>query len=104
MDDGITGFSRGLTRSSSIQSRVAMLDIFLMAFGTAALAFFTFSLKERTSPRRAFILATLSGVCLGLASALLQAVGRVPVGGDRRDLRPDRPDAPVAHALRRNRT
>ncbi len=35
------------------------------------------------------------------AGQRLQAVGRVPVGGDRRDLRPDRPDAPVAHALRR---
>jgi dolichyl-phosphate-mannose--protein O-mannosyl transferase len=52
-----------------VQSRIAMLDIFLMAFGTAALALFTFSLKERTSPRRAFALATASGVCLGLASA-----------------------------------
>ena len=52
-----------------VQSRAAMLDIFLMAFGVMALALVTFSLKERQSPRRAIVLAILSGVCLGLASA-----------------------------------
>jgi dolichyl-phosphate-mannose--protein O-mannosyl transferase len=52
-----------------VQSRAAMLDIFLMAFGAMALAFVTFSLKERHSPRRAIVLAISSGVCLGLASA-----------------------------------
>ena len=52
-----------------VQSRAAMLDIYLMAFSAMALAFVTFSLKERKSPRRAIVLATLSGVCLGLASA-----------------------------------
>jgi len=52
-----------------VQSRAAMLDIFLMAFGATSLALVTFSLKERQSPRRAIVLAILSGVCLGLASA-----------------------------------
>ena len=52
-----------------VQARIAMLDVFLMAFATMALAFFTFSLKERQSPRRAFVLATLGGFCLGLATA-----------------------------------
>ena len=52
-----------------VQSRAAMLDIFLMAFGATALALVTFSLKERHSRRRAIVLAILSGVCLGLASA-----------------------------------
>ena len=52
-----------------VQSRIAMLDIFMMAFATIALALFTFSLKERRSPRRAFVLATLGGACLGLATA-----------------------------------
>jgi dolichyl-phosphate-mannose-protein mannosyltransferase len=52
-----------------VQSRAAMLDVFLMAFGVMALAFVTFSLKERQSPRRAIVLAISGGVCLGLASA-----------------------------------
>ena len=83
-----------------VQSRAAMLDIFLMAFGVMALALVTFSLKERHSPRRAIVLAILSGVCLGLASAC-KLSGVFLWAGNRRHLRADRPDAPVARALRR---
>jgi len=46
-----------------------MLDIFLMAFCALGLAFFTFSLKEKTSPRRSFIFALLMGTSFGLAGA-----------------------------------
>jgi dolichyl-phosphate-mannose--protein O-mannosyl transferase len=52
-----------------VQARIAMLDIFLMAFCAFALAFFTLSLKERKSPAKSLVYATLMGVCLGLASA-----------------------------------
>ena len=52
-----------------VQSRIAMLDVFLMAFGAMALTFFTLALKERDSPRRALLFANLCGFCLGLASA-----------------------------------
>ena len=82
-----------------VQSRAAMLDIFLMAFGAMALALVTFSLKERHSPRRAHRPGDLERR-LPWAGERLQAVGRVPVGRDRRHLRPDRPDAAVARALR----
>jgi dolichyl-phosphate-mannose--protein O-mannosyl transferase len=52
-----------------VQARIAMLDIFLMAFCAFALAFFTLSLKERKSPAKSLVYAMLMGVCLGLASA-----------------------------------
>jgi dolichyl-phosphate-mannose--protein O-mannosyl transferase len=52
-----------------VQARIAMLDIFLMAFCALALAFFTLSLKERKSPTRSRVYAMLMGVSLGLASA-----------------------------------
>jgi len=52
-----------------VQARIAMLDVFLMAFCAFALAFFTLSLKERRSPRKSMLFATLAGVSLGLASA-----------------------------------
>ncbi|MGO4870250.1 MAG: phospholipid carrier-dependent glycosyltransferase [Roseiarcus sp.] len=52
-----------------VQARIAMLDIFVMAFCAFALAFFTLSLKERQSPRSSFMFAIAMGVSLGLASA-----------------------------------
>ncbi len=52
-----------------VQARIAMLDVFLMAFCGLALAFFALSLKERRSPRKSFVFAMLMGVSLGLASA-----------------------------------
>jgi dolichyl-phosphate-mannose--protein O-mannosyl transferase len=52
-----------------VQARIAMLDVFLMAFCAFALAFFTLSLKERKSPEKSFVYAMLMGVSLGLASA-----------------------------------
>ena len=52
-----------------VQARIAMLDIFLMAFCAFALAFFTLSLKERKSPAKSLVYAMLMGVSLGLASA-----------------------------------
>ena len=52
-----------------VQARIAMLDIFLMAFCVLGLAFFTFSLKERVSERRSFVFALLMGVSFGLAGA-----------------------------------
>jgi dolichyl-phosphate-mannose--protein O-mannosyl transferase len=51
-----------------IQARVAMLDIFLTAFCVLALAFFTFSMKEK-EPSRSFRSFVLSGVFIGLATA-----------------------------------
>ena len=51
-----------------VQARIAMLDIFLMAFTSLALAFYTLSLKEsRVSRSRLYALA--AGVTLGLAGA-----------------------------------
>jgi dolichyl-phosphate-mannose--protein O-mannosyl transferase len=52
-----------------VQARVAMLDIFLMAFCVLGFAFFTFSLKEKGSARRSFVYAMLMGVSFGLAGA-----------------------------------
>ena len=52
-----------------VQSRIAMLDIFLMAFGALALAFFTFAFLERGSRRVALLHSILGGLCLGLATA-----------------------------------
>ncbi len=68
-----------------VQARIAMLDIFLMAFCALALAFFTLSLKERQSPGKSFALAMAMGVSLGLASAcklsgLFLLVGVLAVG------------------------
>jgi len=51
-----------------VQARIAMLDIFLMAFCALALAFFTFSIKE-SDVRRSLAFALTAGVCLGLAAA-----------------------------------
>lgn len=51
-----------------IQARVAMLDIFLIAFCTLALALFTVSFKEKR-PGRSFAWALAMGVSLGLAGA-----------------------------------
>jgi dolichyl-phosphate-mannose-protein mannosyltransferase len=65
-------FATGLTLCDGIlyvQSRIAMLDVFLMAFGALALTFFTLALKERASPLRALVFANLCGLCVGLASA-----------------------------------
>ena len=52
-----------------VQARIAMLDIFLMAFSMLSMAFFTLSMKERERPDRAFAYALAMGVCLGLAGA-----------------------------------
>ncbi len=52
-----------------VQARIAMLDIFLMAFCAFALTFFTLSLRERQSPKKSFVYAMLMGASLGLASA-----------------------------------
>jgi dolichyl-phosphate-mannose-protein mannosyltransferase len=52
-----------------VQARIAMLDIFLMAFSVLSLALFTLSMKETRSPRRAFLYALAMGVSLGLAGA-----------------------------------
>ena len=52
-----------------VQARIAMLDIFLMAFSMLSLAFFTFSIKESAAPRRAFGYSLAMGACLGLAGA-----------------------------------
>ncbi len=52
-----------------VQARIAMLDVFLMAFCVFGLAFFTLSLRERQSPRKSFVFAMLMGASLGLASA-----------------------------------
>ena len=51
-----------------VQARIAMLDIFLIAFAVFALAFFTYSFTARSAgAARACILVT--GLCLGLAAA-----------------------------------
>jgi dolichyl-phosphate-mannose--protein O-mannosyl transferase len=52
-----------------VQARIAMLDIFLMAFGALALAFYTLSVTETRSPGRARGFALAMGVSLGLAAA-----------------------------------
>jgi dolichyl-phosphate-mannose--protein O-mannosyl transferase len=52
-----------------VQARIAMLDIFLMAFCAFGLAFFTLSLKEKRSERRSFGFAVAAGASLGLAGA-----------------------------------
>jgi len=52
-----------------VQARIAMLDIFLMAFCTAALAFYTLSVKETRHARRSSAYSLAMGVCLGLAGA-----------------------------------
>jgi dolichyl-phosphate-mannose-protein mannosyltransferase len=52
-----------------VQARIAMLDIFLMAFGALALAFFTLCMKECGSARRARVHAVATGAGLGLAGA-----------------------------------
>ena len=52
-----------------VQSRIATLDIFVMAFCALGLAFFTFSLQERGSGRRCFAYAILAGASLGLGGA-----------------------------------
>jgi len=62
-----------------VQARVAMLDIFLMAFATLALAFFTFSIKEKRRSR-SFGFAILMGVSLGLAAAC-KLSGLFPLAG-----------------------
>ena len=51
-----------------VQARIAMLDIFLMAFASLALAFYTLSLKEKR-PSRSLGYALAAGVWLGLAGA-----------------------------------
>jgi len=50
-----------------VQARIAMLDIFLMAFSMLSLAFFTLSMKAEGRRRAGYALAM--GVCLGLAGA-----------------------------------
>ena len=52
-----------------VQARIAMLDIFLMAFCALALAFFTLSMMEERSVRRARAYAWAMGASLGLAGA-----------------------------------
>jgi dolichyl-phosphate-mannose--protein O-mannosyl transferase len=52
-----------------VQARIAMLDIFLMAFISLALAFYTLSNKESRTARRSLVYALAMGVCLGLAAA-----------------------------------
>jgi len=51
-----------------VQARIAMLDIFLMAFTSLALAFYTQSVKE-PRPSRSLLYALASGLSLGLAGA-----------------------------------
>jgi dolichyl-phosphate-mannose-protein mannosyltransferase len=63
-----------------VQARIAMLDIFLMAFCVLGLAFFTFSLGEKRSSGKAFAHAIASGVCLGLAGAC-KLSGFFPLAG-----------------------
>ena len=65
-------FAASITLFDSIvfvQARIAMLDIFLMAFCALCAAFFTLSMKEWRRPRLAFAYALAMGVCLGLAGA-----------------------------------
>jgi dolichyl-phosphate-mannose-protein mannosyltransferase len=52
-----------------VQARIAMLDIFLMAFCLLGLAFFTLNVKEMRSPRHSRIYALAMGASLGLAGA-----------------------------------
>ena len=52
-----------------VQARIAMLDIFLMAFCVAALAFFTLSVKEAGSVRRTRAYPLAMGASLGFAGA-----------------------------------
>ena len=52
-----------------VQARIAMLDMFLMAFCVLGLAFFTLSLKEKQSARWSFVYALLMGASFGLAGA-----------------------------------
>jgi len=52
-----------------VQARIAMLDIFLIAFTSLALAFYTLSVKETRSTRRSLAYALAMGVSLGLAGA-----------------------------------
>ena len=52
-----------------VQARIAMLDIFLMAFCVAALAFYTLSVKETRSAPRSRAYALAMGASLGLAGA-----------------------------------
>jgi dolichyl-phosphate-mannose-protein mannosyltransferase len=51
-----------------VQARIAMLDIFLVAFTSLALALYTLSVKEAHS-KRSLVYALAMGVCLGLAGA-----------------------------------
>ena len=51
-----------------VQARIAMLDVFLLAFMSFALGFFTLSLKQ-TSKRIEIIYVIATGICLGLAGA-----------------------------------
>lgn len=52
-----------------VQARIAMLDIFLMAFCVAALAFFTLSMKGVGAARRIRAYPLAMGASLGFASA-----------------------------------
>jgi len=63
-----------------VQARIAMLDIFQMAFCAFGLAFFTLSLKEKRSPRKSFVYAMLMGFSFGLASAC-KLSGLFPLAG-----------------------
>lgn len=63
-----------------VQARIAMLDVFVMAFCVLGLAFFTFSFKEKHSARKSFVLAILAGVSFGLASAC-KLSGLFPLAG-----------------------
>src|SRR6202522_1507660 len=52
-----------------VQARIAMLDIFLMAFCMLGLAFFTLNVKEIRPARRSRVYALAMGASLGLAGA-----------------------------------
>ena len=82
-----------------VQSRIAMLDVFLMAFGAMALTFFTLALKER---RLAAARAPLRQPVrlLSRPGERLQTFRAVPVGRHGGHLAADRAAAAVACALR----
>jgi dolichyl-phosphate-mannose-protein mannosyltransferase len=52
-----------------VQARIAMLDVFLMAFGLWALTYFTLSLEDGLDAGRSFGRLSAAGLFLGLATA-----------------------------------
>ena len=83
-----------------VQARIAMLDIFLMAFCAFALAFFTLSLKERQSPQQIVRLRDADGR-QPRPGERVQVVGPVPARRRRRRAPAHRASQALARALRR---